>query len=386
MATCTVCGSAVEDGCETCEQCEGDKMNPEAVKFVRSELLAYACTYVNRCTPDAVIKTIVGFYSVEDIISARDLLWETYAQLDPAMKRRCYPTSNITIVTKVVEDIIIKGLLELCNDSELAFPFCAVDMTKIPKFTPEEENMQSVLVRLARMEQEMKSVQRKQEDMEEKAKLTHDVAQRTEAKTMQQQTQIDKMIGNEVRSSNITSSATNWPSISTAYSWQKPPQCAALPPRDDARLPGDSAKAMDLNLPAWTGPLKEKVTQVTGQLSQDGWQQQKADRRKRIRELQSKTRTVTGTQDSTNITSVGPTKAIYVYDIDLEVADKSIKELITGKGVQVKQMIQILGRNNRGFHKSFKVIIPEENFDEVMSEVFWPKGVKCREWIQDDNS
>ena len=372
MATCRLCSEPVEDNIDMCDSCQEDNEEAEkTVTYVKCELLAYACTYVNRCTPNAVIQAIAGFYSAEDIMYAYDLLWNTYSDvLDGKTKRRCNAKSGNAY--KVVEDIILKGILQLANQDIKTFPFCAVDMTRIPKFSPEEENLQSVLVRVARLEQEMKSVQKGQDDIKQDLSSAINIPKKSDMKSAE----IIEMKSDVA----ACAAAVEWPSLQTPYVSQPP---RSYPFRETSKMSVNQKTLADreLQLPDWRGPLKETIAQLT---AREEWQLQRAERRKRMRELNSKAKTVIGTQNNPSITSVGPTSTIYLHDIDMEVADKSIKELITGKGVQVKQMIQILGRNNRGFHKSFKITIPQDKFDDVMSGDFWPQGVKCREWIQDN--
>ena len=411
MATCSNCEKAVADNCELCEECgeEGEENNEatgQSVNYVKSELLAYACTYVNRCSPDALVQSIIGFYNAEDILCAQNVLWNTYSDvLDDSTKRRCTLKSTSATVNKVVEDIVFKGLLVLANSDIGNFPFCAVDITKIPKFSPEEENLQSVLVRLARLEHEMKSVTKVQNEMEHDVKsvtkvqneMKQDVdyatrmVQQTNAKITQasglksSHCDVDFGLGASASvdlglGASASAATVEWPRRPrTPYTPLPPPSQPLRDIRNNMSV--NSSIPENLDIHAWKQPLKEAGLQTK---SNEEWEIQRADRRKRIRELNSKARTVTGNQTNSNITSVGPTSAIYVHDIDMDVTDQAIKNLISGKGVHVKQMIQILGRNNRGFLKSFKVVIPSNKFEDVMSAEFWPSGIKCREWIQDN--
>ena len=170
MTACSVCDRPVEGDNEKCEECnnQDDVTEQQTVMYVRSELLTYACNYVNRCTPDSVIEAIVGFYKAEEIINARDILWKIYEEiLDDGTKRRCKENANIATLTKVVEDIIFKGLIVLTKDADRTFPFCAVDITRIPKYSPEEQNLQSALVRLATLEQDMKHMKIMQHEIKD---------------------------------------------------------------------------------------------------------------------------------------------------------------------------------------------------------------------------
>ena len=46
--------------------------------YVESELLAYLFTYIDRASADYIQKTLVQFYTPEEISNAKDALWNAY--------------------------------------------------------------------------------------------------------------------------------------------------------------------------------------------------------------------------------------------------------------------------------------------------------------------
>ena len=59
------------------ESVESEATPDEAVKLVHSELLTYVACYVNKCSPLSIIDTVSNFFSSQDIINAKNVLWDS---------------------------------------------------------------------------------------------------------------------------------------------------------------------------------------------------------------------------------------------------------------------------------------------------------------------
>lgn len=127
--------------------------------LVQNELLSYAFHYVHNCAAASMINVISEFYSSEDILEAMKCLGSAYAGTGLLNEELCRSKrvstasslSNVSLV-KLVEDLVIKGVVPLAEQTSPHVKFCAVDLAKVPRFAPEEVNMNSLLMRVQKLE------------------------------------------------------------------------------------------------------------------------------------------------------------------------------------------------------------------------------------------
>ena len=124
-----------------------------------------------------------------------------------------------------------------------------------------------------------------------------------------------------------------------------------------------------------------KTLAGAGTSGSNPWQQQKQERRRLLRTAKDKFNAVTGTNVDNNhkLKCAVNAKSIYIKEIDHEMQEKNIEEYVSGNGIRVLQIRQILGKYS--IKKSFKVTVPENQFCKVMDGTFWPVGVEVREWL-----
>ena len=248
---------------------------------------------------------------------------------------------------------------------DIVMNFCAVDLTKVPKYSPEEENIHSVLNRLAAVEQRLAMTE------EQTTANVEDIA-----------TMKSKMNHGP---RNKTPYVPSFPPIRPVQDFSLPPPTRS-PPRVTTSILSNFDEAIDLAsggsyLPPKKPTYSEMITSQSKMPSEE-WMLQRRERRKQLQEkLKVNSRqVVTGNKEDTKVKAAGDVTGIYLYDIDSEFGESDIKEMITSGGVNVKHIRQILGHNG-GFRKSFKVLIPSDKLENVMTSEFWPSGIKCREWI-----
>ena len=128
--------------------------------LIVNELLTYAFKHVNSRTKDSIVKTICDFYEPEEIITASATLCSVYENNEDVLlqfkaPRKCTANDNAA-VKKIVEDLICKGVLIIASHPGIEIPFCAVDLDRLPKFAPDEDNLHSVLLCLAKVEAQVK--------------------------------------------------------------------------------------------------------------------------------------------------------------------------------------------------------------------------------------
>ena len=136
-----------------------DEETDGAADLVANELLTYAFTYIDNSSPEMLMKTIEEFYSDNEIHDAKETLWQVYGPVLQGTKSR--RSGSVRTAAKAeVEDIILNGVLALRNkDIEMSVQFCALNIKRLPRFSPEEINMQTILNRVAKLEMQMKGVQ-----------------------------------------------------------------------------------------------------------------------------------------------------------------------------------------------------------------------------------
>ena len=133
---------------------ENENANNEEKKEIHiNELLAYVSYYIHNSSISNIKRIALNFYSPEDIVNAKKLLWNNYKEhLDKYIDRRS--TDNRTCDEANLEDIF-KALQQLDAKSKLPV-FVARDMEKIPDRQPEELNLCSIINRVSQIEKKMK--------------------------------------------------------------------------------------------------------------------------------------------------------------------------------------------------------------------------------------
>ena len=130
----------------------------DSITYIENELLAYLLTYHGRASSDYLHKSIVTFFSPEDITKAKEVFWNEYSDLisTPIVSRR---DGKESAAFKDATDII-KAVQAMDKAQQLSdnIIFFIRRCDKIPSFTPEELNMCSMLQRLASLENAVQDI------------------------------------------------------------------------------------------------------------------------------------------------------------------------------------------------------------------------------------
>ena len=132
------------EGDGAAEADKNDTVQDASPKLVANELLCYAFSYINCSTPEMLMKAIDEAFSADDIHDAKELLWQEYGHcLNKEVRRRDGLTRSAT--QAMLEDIILHGVSVIKNmNYEGNITFCALDVKKLPRFSPEEMNFQTL--------------------------------------------------------------------------------------------------------------------------------------------------------------------------------------------------------------------------------------------------
>ena len=119
-----------------------------------NELLTYACHYINNSTQKNVKKVIEFFYSEDEIIAAKQILWDVAGDnLEPMVVRK---TSNNRTSAEASIDDIFDAVTKLDSDDKLP-KFVASDLARLPDRQPEELNLMYIIDRVSIIENKIKS-------------------------------------------------------------------------------------------------------------------------------------------------------------------------------------------------------------------------------------
>ena len=135
--------------------CNSNDSNQNNKIFYVNELLAYLCFYIHNSTLGNIRKSIVNFYSYEDIIEAKKLLWEIgKSSLDAYTERR---TTDRRTCSEASLDDMVEAIKKLDIMSNLP-SFVARNIENIPSRQPEEVNLMYIVSRINGLENKMGNV------------------------------------------------------------------------------------------------------------------------------------------------------------------------------------------------------------------------------------
>ena len=122
-----------------------------------NELLSYVLYYYQNSSVDMIRKTVLAFYTSEEISAAKDLFWETNDNISIPKQRRISTSvraaheADFADIIGAISELDTKGCLNIGK-------YYAINLGRIPKFTPEEMNTLAVIDRLRALELQLSEV------------------------------------------------------------------------------------------------------------------------------------------------------------------------------------------------------------------------------------
>ena len=290
-------------------------------KLVQNELLSYVFTYIDCSSPDMLIDTVEKFYSEDEIRLAKDLLWSEYEGVLPskASRRR---GSVRSAVKATVQDIVLEGAQKIRNSGDMHnVVFCAVDIKKLPKFNPEEMNLQSMVNRLATLEFQMREAQ-------------SDIGSNTARITV-----LENVPDAQTRASNDMRS---FASVTQA----SPPAAPAGDAAPGGAPGGSQAHVSHIPASGATSgsappPRHHQNAPPSGQhrganpaqtQNQGEWIKQRSERKRVIREAVKASKVIVGTRASANLQCGHDVRNVVVANVNKKYTDVDIKEYMKSYG------------------------------------------------------
>lgn len=122
---------------------------PAPEVLIHSELLCFMQHYSQSCSPDKIKRVVMCFYDNEQIMQAKDILWQKCGEkLKEYVRRR-------TTTQRSMEEANIADIWEALDDLDrqnYAVNFYAVDLSKVPKHCPEDINELAMIERISALE------------------------------------------------------------------------------------------------------------------------------------------------------------------------------------------------------------------------------------------
>ena len=114
--------------------------------------------YYQRSSADMLTKTVLSFYTTEEIAKAKAMIWHLYADVLPPERRRVTTDKRSADAVSLVDIINVVG--ELDGNGKLPCDrFLAVNLDRAPKFAPEEANVMAMMDCVHALELHMTEVQ-----------------------------------------------------------------------------------------------------------------------------------------------------------------------------------------------------------------------------------
>ena len=378
-------------------------------ELYHNELLTYIYHYFSSSSIDMMRKTVMSFYTADEIGIAKDLLWETNAISIP--KHRRISTSIRSSHEADLNDIL-SAAIEIDQTGQMIIgKYYAVNLGKIPKCSPEEMNSLAIIERLRVVELQLSEI---------KDQCVRN-AERTDTNESQMSTTSVNVSKNSDEIENIDA-ITNDNSRKDAMEGRSYSEVLSSVTNREQRNPDLNRGSIDANL------FERNISAIRGRLNQRGRGkrpnslhvpqlnnlhrgfstsqqslahsqysdyansvapsepgfsyppdfQKKLNRRRKVIKGRSENGTIRGAPP--------PSRELFVYRVDKGTTCEELKHYIENSGVTVRDL-SILSHINAMF-KSFKLTISVSDINKILNEDFWPCGIMVRRYNkprQNDN-
>lgn len=309
---------------------------------ISDPVLAYAAFGLQSSTTDHVKQVILDFFRTDELITARDILWESVADKDslPKYTKRQY------INTPKGALLTIGDLLDAINVLKIGdcMPRFTVDFDKlhrVPLSKPCETSSISLCDRLSRLEARLEAsenlIARNSCKIEEMAETRPAivVARRESAAT------------NDRRTPQGTPERSLWDDTTLQQQLQQQQQ----------------------------QPQKESWSSVAAMKGSESEFEDKTKKRKRTR--------LEGAAEKSSCLTAGPQKfEMQITNVNPSINEESLKKYITDKDKAISPVC-IKDMTSEGWEtKRFVLTFCNQDLEKVMNEDFWPPGIFFRQWFK----
>ena len=370
------------DDCEA----EGDEARNDRVEMqpAQNEMLTYITYYYQRNSIDVIKKTVSQFYTLDEIITAKTLLWQLFADMLLPERRRVTSDKRSAYDASLADIVAALGELDIKGN----FPvdtFVVKNLDRLPKFAPEKTNVIAVMGRLRAIELQLNEVQDLSISNRDRI-----ISNRDTMDTMREDIKIrvDKQPYNSVVVNGIT--RNNTARLQRTYSnnnvnrqWVP----ATVDVQQRQLVVNQQPVAADTHRHVDGTRANTEYAMSTGDNEQrrsPGTEDNKGDydiqprERRRIQRRQNKgfegTRPVNGKLREAQ----APRRDIFVYRVEKEVTDIEIETYANENGVKLRN-VKVVAHNEAKL-KSFKLTVSIKDMPTVLDAAFWPQGVMVRRY------
>ena len=153
------------DGIALCSKCLKKGIDSEwsnsifmGDTLVVNDVLAYAWHYIKCSSFDFLKKTLIQHFQPHEILEAKMALWKICHNKLPSMVSRQDSVSRSAKEAEVID--ILNGMKKLDSENENIPLFVASNLSKLPKYGPEELDVTSIVQRLNEVEKKCESIEK----------------------------------------------------------------------------------------------------------------------------------------------------------------------------------------------------------------------------------
>jgi hypothetical protein len=318
-----------------------------------------------------VTNCCIQFYTVEELTRAKDIIWDV-ADTDivgPYIRRRDGPKRSA--VDNVAADIT--GAIQKLDLAGMV-PKVAVDprgLNRIPKVIPAETNALSMCERLVVMESRIKQLE---ESMSDNVCKTISISEKVNNMTSYANAVTGQVVSSA--SPNPHLQVSQQQRIQTQIGNQQITSGSSNPVRYESSLQPAVARISDVGRSNRVDMMRSSSQQsIVSAISQQSapFQLQRTARKK----LKRRDAPVVGTGRSDRVRGAPePSRDLFVYRVQNDITANDINLYVTGKNVDVRDVIQKSKEGSR--FMSFKVTVKVSDLNTILKPDFWPTGVCVR--------
>lgn len=326
-------------------------------QLVRNELLCFAMNHSMRFDNLEVKNALLEFYGEEAVSDAKQLLWDHYKDDLPPFEKRI--NRGRSIKEKEVEDIL-KAITELHTryaSSAMPVAFVALDMRRLPAYSPGQLNPFFLLDRVMTLERQVVKLT----EMVSSSSVYHDPnSSYAEACKATQGPQPHFPLlpsGKRNTASNVPSNG------SVRGSQQKAPVVLSASAQ---QLPRDERERGDTETMNPHGSEDDGFTLV-----------------KRPSRRKQRPKAVFGKKQGNCDIKAGRRRAeFFVFRVHKDVTVDQLKKYVSDNSSLAAVEVESKSRENAASHCYRLVVEGYEDLFVLLREDFWPEGVGCRRFYK----
>lgn len=124
---------------------------------IYNELLFYVFNHAETCTNDDISRAVLDFYSTEDLLDAKNMLWETVGKDHLGVNSARRDSELRSASMALIRDILTA--VEKMDEMGIKVRCAALDFKKIPKMSPNELHLPTMVKRVIMNEHKVKELE-----------------------------------------------------------------------------------------------------------------------------------------------------------------------------------------------------------------------------------